>query len=379
MSAGVLITREPVVNKQRAITANRLIVHAPNVPAALEALAAQADHWPSRHTVFVSLGKLVPTPDLLECHMPENALLEIPAQVLQHPQVQALTTQLAGAGVPLALSWYQPGVPWPQGVDCRFALADIRKLPQPTGAPGLALAWGLPDVAAFDSAVKAGYVGAAGWFFLHGVKAAKELSASHAQIVRLLNLVRDEAEVSEIEAALKQDVTLSYKLLRYINSAGFGLMVEVQSFRHAVTILGMDKLNKWLSLLLVSASKDPAAPAVMQAAIARGRMMETLGKQFFDKGELDNLFITGAFSLLNVLLGASLDTVLDQMSLPEPVTDALLHGEGAYAPLLKLAIATENFMPDALRAQCESLGLTTEIVSSALVGAVAYADTLSFA
>lgn len=379
MPAGVLITREPVVNKQRAITANRLIVHAPDVPTAIAALSELGEHWPSRHTVFISLGKLIPTPDLLECHMPENALIEMPAQALQYPQIQQLTTQLAAASVPLALSWYQPGVAWPAGVDCRFALADIRKVPQPSGAPGLALAWGLTDISAFESAVKAGYVGAAGWFFLHGVKASKELAPSHAQIVRLLNLVREEAEVNEIEAALKQDVTLSYKLLRYINSAGFGLMVEVQSFRHAVTILGMDKLNKWLSLLLVSASKDPAAPAVMQAAIARGRLMETLGKQFFDKQELDNLFITGAFSLLNVLLGTSLDGVLDQMSLPEPVTDALLHGEGAYAPLLKLAIATENFMPDALRAQCESLGLTTEAVSHALVGAVAYADTLSFA
>lgn len=378
MPAGVLITREPVVNKQRAITANRLIVHAPNMPVAIQALAEQSEHWPERHTVFVSFGRLAPTPDLLDCHLPENTLIEIPAQVLAHPQIQALVTQLGEAGVPLALSWYQPGAPWPQGVDCRFALADINKVPQPVGSPGLPLAWGLPDIPAFESATRAGYVGAAGWFFLRGVTPSKELAPSHAHIVRLLNLVREDAEVSEIEAALKQDVTLSYKLLRYINSVGFGLMVEVQSFRHAVTILGMDKLNKWLSLLLVSASKDPTAPAVMQAAIARGRMMETLGAQFFDKGELDNLFITGAFSLLNVLLGTSLDSVLDQMSLPEPVNDALLHAEGTYAPLLKLAIATENFMPDALRTQCDALGLTTESACSALVGAVAYADKLSF-
>jgi EAL and modified HD-GYP domain-containing signal transduction protein len=55
--------------------------------------------------------------------------------------------------------------------------------------------------------------------------------------------VRRNAEVKEIENVLKQDVALSYKLLRYINSAGFGLMCEIQSFRHAVTILGYEKLT----------------------------------------------------------------------------------------------------------------------------------------
>lgn len=378
MPNGVLITREPVVNQQRAITANRLIVHAGSVPEAVQSLEKLREYWPKTHTVFVSLGRLVPTPDLLNWQPPEGTLIEVPAQALQYPQIQELIGKLNEAGVPLAVSWFQPGVSWPEGIDCRFALTDINKVPAPIGAPGVALAWGLSDVPAFDRAIAQGYSGAAGWFFLRGVTPAKQLAPSHAQIVRLLNLVRNDADVTEIEAVLKQDVTLPYKLLRYINSAGFGLMVEVQSFRHAVTILGRDKLNKWLSLLLVSASKDPAAPAVMQAAIARARMMEILGTHFFDKAQLDNLFITGAFSLLSVLLGASMDVVLDQMTLPEAVRDALLLGEGAYAPLLKLAVASETFMPDQLRKQAEQLGLSDQEITTALLQAVAFADELSF-
>jgi EAL and modified HD-GYP domain-containing signal transduction protein len=116
----------------------------------------------------------------------------------------------------------------------------------------------------------------------------------------------------------------------------------------------------------------------MQAAIARGRMMEILGAHFFDKAQLDNLFITGAFSLLDVLLGSGIDVVLDQMTLPDSICDALLNGDGAYAALLKLAIASEAFLPDQLRAQTEALGLSTQQVSSALLQAVAFADALSF-
>ncbi|QSI77505.1 MULTISPECIES: EAL and HDOD domain-containing protein [Niveibacterium] len=378
MSQAVLITREPVVNKQRAITANRLVVHAPSVPVAVAALNALSASWPSNHTVFVSLGRLVPTAELMDWQMPPNTMVEIPAPALAYEQTKALIPQLQEAGINVCLSWYQPGMALPDGAEFRFVLADANKTPKPVGFPGIAIATGLPDLPAFATAVQNGYDGASGWFFLKGVKAAKELAPSHAQIVRLLNLVRNEAEVKEIEAALKLDVALSYKLLRYINSPAFGLMVEVQSFRHAVTILGMDKLNKWLSLLLVSASKDPLAPALMQAAIARGRFMELIGAAFVEKREVDNLFITGAFSLIHVLLGTTPEAVLSEMTLPEPINDALLRGEGIYRPFLDLAIACERLDPALLGEQISKLQLRAEDVSKALVAAVAFADSLQF-
>ena len=161
MPTGVLITREPVVNQQRAITANRVIVHAATVPEAVAALEALRQHWPKTHTVLVSLGRLVPTVDLLGWQPPEGTLIEIPAQALQYTQTQELIGRLNEAGIPLAVSWYQPGAAWPEGVDCRFALADINKVPNPTGAPGVALAWGLADVPAFQQAISQGYSGAA--------------------------------------------------------------------------------------------------------------------------------------------------------------------------------------------------------------------------
>ena len=71
----VQITREPVVNRNRAITANRLIVHAPSIPVAVEALGKLSDCWPDRYTVFLSLGRLVPTTDLMKWEFPENVMV----------------------------------------------------------------------------------------------------------------------------------------------------------------------------------------------------------------------------------------------------------------------------------------------------------------
>jgi len=376
MSQTTLLTREPVVNKNRAITANRLIAHGPNIAAVVEALAAQADVWPTHHPVFISLGRLVPTPELMDWAIPANVAIEIPVQTLAHPHTQALMARLRDAGTGMCLTWYQPETALPAGHDWRFVLIDARRHAAPTGSPGLSLAWGLPDIGAFRQAVGAGYDGASGWFFLHGNPPAKSLSPGHAQIVRLLNLVRNNGEIRDIEAVLKQDVALSFKLLRYINSAGFGLMVEIQSFRHAVSILGYDALNKWLSLLLVTASRDPSAPALMQTAIARGRFMEEIGAGFFDAAERDNLFITGAFSLLHTLLGTSIQTLLEEMNLPPRVSEALLYGQGDFAPFLHLAQCCESFDPKALQAAVDQLHLGCEQVNRAQLVGLGFADSL---
>ena len=376
MSQTTLLTREPVVNKNRAITANRLIAHGPNIAAVVEALSAQAEVWPTHHPVFISLGRLVPTPELMDWAIPANVAIEIPVQTLAHPHTQALMARLRDAGTGMCLTWYQPETALPAGHDWRFVLIDARRHAAPTGSPGLSLAWGLPDIGAFRQAVGAGYDGASGWFFLHGNPPAKSLSPGHAQIVRLLNLVRNNGEIREIEGVLKQDVALSFKLLRYINSAGFGLMVEIQSFRHAVSILGYDALNKWLSLLLVTASRDPSAPALMQTAIARGRFMEEIGAGFFDAAERDNLFITGAFSLLHTLLGTSIQTLLEEMNLPPRVSEALLYGQGDFAPFLHLAQCCESFDPKALQAAVDQLHLGCEQVNRAQLVGLGFADSL---
>ncbi len=371
----VLLTHEPVVNKSRAITANRLVVHAESMDEACDALNEIAPNWPMERTVLLSLSGIALDAKLVEWELPENTLIELPASLLATGEGAQLAKALAEKGIGLCASQVGHGEKLPTDVPLRFGLVDVVAHPRALHGVGVPLAVGLLNAAGFDAAMANGYAGATGWFFLNGGPKAHRLSPGHAQIVRVLNLVRRDAEVKEIEAALKQDVALSYKLLRYINSAGFGLPVEIQSFRHAVTMLGYDKLNKWLSLLLVTASKEPGAPAIMQAAIARGRFMEQVGQVFFDKGEHDNLFITGAFSLLNVLLGTSMEAVLGEMHLPGAISAALTGQGGIYKPFLDLARACEDD-PRQLAGQAENLGLDFQAINRAQLSAVSFADTL---
>jgi hypothetical protein len=386
----VFISRQPVVNRQSKIIATRLTLHpgrGATTRDAAEALCALAEFWPQgEKLVFINFGDLPGDEALLDWPVPANATIEINPASLLGPDAAALIAVLQAAPVSLCLRFDgQARAALGCGVAFRFIALDaqrhtpaqLKSLAAQVQPFGIALALNVNDAACFQACLDAGVNAAASWFFKNQARApAKALNSGQAQIVRVLNLVRKDADVREIEAALKQDVALSYKLMRYINSAGFGLSCEVQSFRHAVTILGYSKLNKWLSLLLVTASRDPMAPALMHTALTRARLMEVLAQGSVDAQDHDNLFITGAFSMLDALLGVSMEKVLESMSLPESIADALLGPGGIYGPFLDLARLSESDDGVALAEQAALLGLSAERFNRAQMQALAFANTM---
>jgi hypothetical protein len=378
LNSSALVRREPVVNGQQAITAARLVVRTRSAAAAVRVLNDLAGVWPGTREVLVGIEGAAPDEALLGWARPANALLEFPMPLFATAAGHELACRFDAAGIPLCLSEYAPDVALHATPKFHFTLADARVHPQLPRTPALPLAIGLADHDAFAAAVDGGYAGAAGWFFLRGLPSPLpgRLNPTHVQIIQVLNLVRENADIEDIETALKRDIGISFKLLRYINSAGFGLATKINSFRHAVTMIGFDKLNKWLSLLLVTASRDPAAPALMQTAIARGRFMELVAAARGDCAQLDNLFIAGSFSLLDMLLGLKFETVLKEINLPAALVDALLYRTGPYAPYLDLALACEQ--PDCaqLLARAEALGVAPETLNRAQVEALAFADGL---
>jgi c-di-GMP-related signal transduction protein len=196
----------------------------------------------------------------------------------------------------------------------------------------------------YDTCVALGFDLLAGPFQLmfRPDSASKGLNTSQVLIVQLLDMVRKNADVRQIEQVLKRDPVVSYKLLRYINSAGFGLGCEIESLRHAVQVLGYTPLYRWLSVLLATAGTSKSAQMLMQTAIIRARLAELLGDTFLPKAGTDDLFVVGLFSLLDRLLGMPMEAVLDKIQLPEAIGQALLAREGAYGDFLALAEACEQ-------------------------------------
>lgn len=388
----VFISRQPLVNRQSKIIATRLTLHLDTrngTKDAARVLNSLADVWPlGEKSIFVSCGNTPCDLGLLDWSVPENATIELGSTPFINEEASEFIAALQTQQPALCLDFdAQAAQAVGTGVQFRFIAFDakvytpaqLKVLATKTQPYGIGVAFNVESAADFQACLDAGMNAAASWFFKHPTSApAKALNPGQAQIVHVLNLVRKNADVKDIETALKHDVALSYKLLRYINSAGFGLSCEIQSFRHAVTILGYDKLNKWLSLLLATASKDPMAPALMYTALTRARLMELLAPGLVDRSEYDNLFITGAFSLLDALLGVGMEQALEAMHLPEPICDALLGNGGLYGPFLDLAIACEGNDGAAIAEQAGMLGLSADQLNRAQLQALAFADTMEF-
>lgn len=215
------------------------------------------------------------------------------------------------------------------------------------------------------------------WFARPDVVQARTVRPSQATVLQLLNLVRAQSSTMEIEQLLKKDPTLSFNLLRFINSSGFGLSCEITSFRHAVMILGMKKLFRWAALLMTTSRAGGTAPAVGQTAVVRGRLMELLAREMLPPEEIDNAFVVGVFSLLDVLLGMPIEKALESVALPQQVNDALLHKKGVYAPFLELVLACESGDEAAFARSAQALHLSNHQVNWAHLQALAWADNLA--
>lgn len=182
-----------------------------------------------------------------------------------------------------------------------------------------------------------------GYYFARPENVAnRPIQPGELAVLELMNQVRTCEDLGEIEEPLRRNAALTLRLLRFANSAATGLRQPVHTVRDALTLIGLKTLYRWLALLLVTANPTPSNALLARTAVTRGRLCELLGRDRLDRQAQDDLFIVGLFSLVEPLMGAPLDRVLDWLPMPAPIVQALLHRTGPYAPFLRLAEASER-------------------------------------
>jgi EAL and modified HD-GYP domain-containing signal transduction protein len=161
-------------------------------------------------------------------------------------------------------------------------------------------------------------------------------------ILSILNLVRSDANFEKISESLKNEPTLTFKLLRYLNSPAMGLHQPVEDLKQALQLVGREKFYRWTSLLMFEFSNPSYREYTLtERALTRGRTLELLAGQGNIPQAPDHLFLAGLLSLLDVALGISLPELVAQATLPDQVRGALLGEAGAFTDALKLATLGE--------------------------------------
>lgn len=200
----------------------------------------------------------------------------------------------------------------------------------------------------------------------------KEITPNGLASVRLLAQLQDpEITPGQLEELISQDVGLSYKLLRYINSAFFALPKPIESIRQAVVYLGLQALKTWATLLVLTGTEDKPSE-LLKLALQRAKLCELLARAAGD-GRADTYFTVGLFSSIEALIEIPLADILPNMPFSDDVKSALLEHCGPFGEALQCALALEQ----ADWNQTRFHDLTPAQITAAYVEAAKWADASS--
>jgi len=193
----------------------------------------------------------------------------------------------------------------------------------------------------------------------------RKLSASHVAKLKLLReLGCSDAESDRLVEIIQTDLSISYRLLKYINSAFFGLQVEVTSIPRAVAMLGTKNLKQWLQVVILSdLNTTDKAQELVRISVQRARFLQQMAMSETTPFDQDGMFLLGFFSLLDAILDMPMTTVLEEIPL-EPGIKSTLTGQGAgNAVWLELLDELDRCNWIRLSAKAERMGLSMSLIS----------------
>ena len=208
------------------------------------------------------------------------------------------------------------------------------------------------------------------------------LSSQRIVVTELIGqLKRHEPDFDKLAMIARQDLVLTIRLLRYINSAAMGLSHKVGSLEQAMTYIGHDGLYRWLTLLLFyNSTSSEVDEALRETALARARFCEQLARRRLSKTDCEQAFVAGMLSMADILFQMPMREALGHLGLPEEIQLALLEKKGKFGVFVGLAIASETGDTEAIANYADQIGLDPDQVNAlhieSLGWAVEYGDQL---
>ena len=340
---------------------------------------------------FINCPQSLLTDERIELLPPETTVIEILESVKPEPEVIAACGRIKSRGYQLALDDFigQPGY------EALIDLADIVKVDfraltvaergairRKYGKNGTRmLAEKVETRLEFQQASEMGYDYFQGYFFARPVivKRREVQGYRNNYLNTLKEIHKPEMDHRRVAEMIQTEVSLSHRLLRYINSAAFGRSTGIGSIGRAISLLGDDGIRKWIWLAALPQLAANKPDELMIVAAIRARFCELVAPFAGLSGRSSDLFLTGMFSFLDAMLDRPLQDLLDELHLAPDIEEALLGAAPAgnrIAAVLDVVQAYEAADWDALAQHAGRLQAPQDVLPGLYFQSVAWAEQI---
>jgi EAL and modified HD-GYP domain-containing signal transduction protein len=231
----------------------------------------------------------------------------------------------------------------------------------------------------YRQALSMGYSYFQGFFFCRPeVLTGHDIPALQANCMLLLREVNgDDPNLVAIERILMREPSLCYKLLRYLNSAIFYFRGNITSVRHALSLLGLEAIRKWISLVTLAGMGEQKPEALVVTSVIRAKFCESIGRACGRGRDATELFLMGLFSLIDAILDQPMEKLLYALPISSEIRETLLGKEGDYREIFDLICAYERSNWEQVSDIADTIGMDEEHIAEAYVEAVKWAHELT--
>jgi len=230
----------------------------------------------------------------------------------------------------------------------------------------------------FREALQLGYSYFQGYFFCRpDIISRSDIPSHRLTYLRILQeLHREEPNFEELTRIVVADISLSYKLLRLVNSAIFGFRSRINSIKQALVILGLQEIKKWVTLLALKAMGDDKPDELMVNSVIRARFGEMIASVIGLQNRSSEFFLMGLFSMIDAFLDRPMAEILGELPISNDIKDALTGGENLLGEVYRLMTAYEKADWNLVTQHSGRLGLEEENVPQFFLKSVEWTNQL---
>jgi|YelNatPaOPRAMG01_1025707.scaffolds.fasta_scaffold14310_2 c-di-GMP-related signal transduction protein len=232
----------------------------------------------------------------------------------------------------------------------------------------------------FQRSIEQGYSAFQGYFFAKPrIMASNDIPPAKLFYFSILRAVTaPEMDVRKVADNIKHDLGLSYKLLRFLNSAAFGFRNRIRSVRHAVALLGQAEMRKWISLVAIASLGEDKPPVLFETALTRAAFCESLARRLGAQSRQEDYFFLGLLSNIDAILGRPMKSALADLPIAEDVRQALLGTRNSLHDALQAVISYEKAEWEKLATYTSRVRLRDNIFPELFLSSVQWCRRIPF-